>query len=47
MKKFVVVLIITVLVLGGLFVFGGEDLDTGSTDGVVPRTIVSVVEEIE
>ena len=47
MKKFVVVLLIAGLLLSGIFVFGVEDLDTGSTDGVEDGTIVNVVEEVE
>ncbi|MGY4687530.1 hypothetical protein X927_06080 [Petrotoga mexicana DSM 14811] len=47
MKKFIAVLFITVLLLSGIFVFGGEGNSTGSTDGVVPRTVVSVVEGVE
>ncbi|PNS01585.1 hypothetical protein X927_00590 [Petrotoga mexicana DSM 14811] len=37
---------ITVLLLSGIFVFGGENKDTFQTSEVVPDTIVSVVEEV-
>ncbi len=47
MKKFVVVLLITVLVLGGIFVFGGDNDGIDGTNGIEPPEIVGVVEEVE
>ncbi|MDK2812410.1 MAG: hypothetical protein PWQ78_620 [Petrotoga sp.] len=47
MKKFFVVLLITVLVLGGIFVFGGDDDGIDKTSGLEPTEIVNVVEEVE
>jgi len=47
MKKFVVVLLISVLVLGGIFVFGGADGGENGTSSIEPPEIVSVVEEVE
>jgi len=47
MKKFVVVLLITVLVLGGIFVYGGDNEGTNGTNGIEPPEIVNVVEEVE
>jgi len=47
MKKFGVVLLITGLLLSGIFVFGGNDKDTVRTNGVKPEMVVSVVEEVE
>jgi hypothetical protein len=47
MKKFVVVLLITVLVLGGIFVYGGDRVGEDGTSSLKPTEIVSVVEEVE
>ncbi|WP_155811091.1 hypothetical protein [Petrotoga mobilis] len=47
MKKFIVALLITVLVLGGIFVFGGDDGGEDGTSGLKPTEIVSVVEKVE
>jgi hypothetical protein len=47
MKKFFVVLLITVLVLGGIFVFGGDDDGIDKTSGLEPTEIVNAVEEVE
>ncbi|PNS00269.1 hypothetical protein X927_04245 [Petrotoga mexicana DSM 14811] len=47
MKKFVVVLLITVLVLGGIFVYEGDDDEIDRTNGLEPTEIVNVVEEVE
>jgi hypothetical protein len=47
MKKFVVALLITVLLLGGIFVFGGDDGGENGTSGIEPTEIVSAVEEVE
>jgi len=47
MKEFFVVLLITVLVLGGIFVFGGDRVGENGTSGIEPTEIVSVVEEVE
>ncbi|MDN5346352.1 hypothetical protein X928_01495 [Petrotoga miotherma DSM 10691] len=46
MKKFFVVLLITGLLMSGIFVFGGDGHITGSTDGVEHWTVVSGVEEV-
>ncbi|TDX10071.1 MULTISPECIES: hypothetical protein [Petrotoga] len=46
MKKFVVALLITVLVLGGIFVYGGDDDGIDKTSGLEPTEIVNVVEEV-
>ncbi|TDX15008.1 hypothetical protein [Petrotoga sibirica] len=47
MKKFVVVLLFSVLVLGGIFVYGGDDDGINRTNGLEPTAIVSVVDEVE
>ncbi|WP_155811084.1 hypothetical protein [Petrotoga mobilis] len=47
MKKFFVALLITVLVLGGIFVFGGDNDGVNETNGIEPPEIVNVVEEVE
>jgi len=47
MKKFVVALLITVLMLGSIFVYGGDNEGENATSGLKPTEIVSVVEEVE
>jgi hypothetical protein len=47
MKKFVVALLISGLLLSGIFVFGGDDKGTGQTTGVKPEMPVNVVEEVK
>jgi len=41
MKKFVVVLLITVMVLGGIFVYGGDDEGVNVTNGLEPIGVLS------
>ncbi|MGY4687917.1 hypothetical protein [Petrotoga sp. DB-2] len=47
MKKFVVVLLITGLLLIGIFVFGGDNEGEDGTSGLEPAKIVNVVEGVE
>ncbi|PNR91738.1 MULTISPECIES: hypothetical protein [unclassified Petrotoga] len=47
MKKFVVALLITVLMLGSIFVYGGDNEGENVTSGLEPTAIVRVVDEVE
>jgi len=47
MKKFVTVLLIVVLVLGSIFVYGGDEEGENGIAGIEPTEVLSVVEEVD
>jgi hypothetical protein len=44
-KRIIVIFLITILVLGGIFVFGGDDTGEDKTSGFKPGEIVSYIDE--
>ncbi len=44
-KRLIVIFLITILVLGGIFVFGGDNTGEDGTSGFKSGEIVSYVEE--
>jgi len=44
-KRLIVIFLITILVLGGIFVFGGDNTGENGTSGFKPGEIVSYIEE--
>ncbi|PNR92957.1 MULTISPECIES: hypothetical protein [unclassified Petrotoga] len=45
MKRLIVIFLITILVLGGIFVFGGDNTGVDGTSGFNPGEVVSYIDE--